>query len=91
MNTLKKEFLWQFVQLMLSVFLIFFLSVGIGKETAELIRYMNNPEAIKPAKVWIIFWILGPICLGFWCFLWIWFKKSEKKCLDLFITLTKKD
>lgn len=91
MTDIKKEFAWQFIQLMGSVFLIFFLTVGIGKETAEALRYMNDPETVKSTISWIIFWVFGPICLALWCFLWIWFKKSEKKCLDLLITLTKKD
>lgn len=85
------EFFSQFIQLMGSVFLIFFLTVGIGNETAEALKYMNNPETIKTTKTWAIFWISGPILLALWCLLWIWFKKSEKQCLDLFMTLTKKD
>jgi ABC-type polysaccharide/polyol phosphate export permease len=80
----SKQFAWHFIQLMFAVFLLFFLTVGLGKATADLVVYMNDAKVSKPVSEWVVFWVSAPLATAFWCLLWIWFKKSEKQCIELF-------
>ena len=84
MKKQKRVFALHFVQLMFSVFVLFFLSVGLGKESADLITYMNNSTTTKKTVEWVWFLIGAPIATAVWCVFWLWFKSSEKKCIDWF-------
>ncbi len=68
---------------MASAFLLFFLTVGLAKPAAELFVYMNDKNVTKPIAEWVIFSITAPIATAAWCLLWVWFKKSEKHCIEL--------
>ncbi len=79
-----KTFFLYFLQLMISAFLLFFLTVGLAKPAAaELLVYMNDKNVTKPIAEWVIFYITAPIATAVWCLLWVWFKKSEKYCIEL--------
>ena len=80
----SKLFTWHFIQMMFAVFLLFFLTVGLGKASADLVVYMNNAKVSKPISEWVVFGLGAPLATAFWCLLWIWFKKSEKHCIELF-------
>lgn len=82
MNKQKRVFALNFAQLMFSVFVLFFLSVGLGKASADLITYMNNPAIEKKTVEWVWFFIGAPIATAVWSIFWLWFKKSEKNCID---------
>ena len=84
MSTDSKHFAWHFLQLMLAVFLLFFLTVGLGKASGELVLYMNNAKIQKSVSEWLIFGIGAPVATATWCVVWIWFKKSEKHGIELF-------
>lgn len=78
----SKQFAWHFIQLMFAVFLLFFLTVGLGKASADLMVYMNDAKVSKTILEWVVFGIGAPLATAFWCLLWIWFKKSEKHCTE---------
>ena len=80
----SKRFAWHFAQLMFAVFLLFFLTIGLGKASADLVVYMNNSKVSKSISEWVFFGIGAPIATAAWCLLWIWFKNSEKHCIELF-------
>ena len=69
---------------MVSVFLLFFFSVALGKHAADVILYMNDSEKLRTWKEWAVFMIGTPIFTGVWCATWVWFKVNEKKCVDHF-------
>lgn len=79
----KKEFLSNFGIFMFMTFLLFFLTVGLGKASADLVVYMNNDKTHKTTGQWLMFSIGAFIATAIWCALLITFKKVEKKCLDL--------
>jgi uncharacterized BrkB/YihY/UPF0761 family membrane protein len=83
MSKTSKTFMWHFSLLMLTVFTLFFLTVGMGKASAELIIYMNDNSISKPAWQWAVFLIGAPISTAVWCIFWLLFKKSEKHCIEL--------
>lgn len=68
---------------MFTVFLLFFLTVGLGKAASDLLIYMNDAKVSKPISEWVIFGVSAPLATAIWCLLWIWFKKSEKHCIEL--------
>lgn len=78
-----KLFAWYFLQLMFYVFVLFFLTVGLGKASADLIVYMNDAKTQKPIIEWAVFVVGTPIATAFWCILWLLFKKAEKHCIEL--------
>jgi len=84
MSIESKRFAWHFLQLMFAVFILFFLTVGLGKASAELVVYMNDAKVEKTITEWLIFGIGTPIATAVWCVVWIWFKKSEKHCIEFF-------
>ncbi len=79
----KKLFAWYFLQLMFYVFVLFFLTVGLGKASADLIVYMNDAKIQKTIIEWAVFVVGAPIATAFWCILWLLFKKTEKHCIEL--------
>lgn len=81
----SKSFLFNFLILIFTSFILFFLGVGLGKSCADLISYMNDGRTAKPAHEWIIFGIGAPIATAIWCFIYLIFKTAEKKCVDLLI------
>lgn len=85
------SFSWYFTQLIFLTFLLFFLTTAMGKATADVVLYMNNPEKQKTVKEWVIFFIGAPVFTAIWCLLWILFKNAEKKCLELFHKKVKSD
>ena len=78
-----KLFAWHFIQLMFTVFVLFFLTVGLGKSAADLVVYMNDAKSQKTAGEWLVFAIGAPIATAVWCILWLWFKTAEKHCIEL--------
>jgi hypothetical protein len=79
----NKNFAWHFFQLMFAVFVLFFLTIGLGKASADLVVYMNDPKTQKSTAEWAIFAIGAPVATAIWCILWLWFKKAEKHCIEL--------
>lgn len=83
MSNTSKSFAWYFSQLMCAVFILFFLTVGMGTASADVLIYMNDNSISKPLWQWAVFLVGAPISTAVWCLLWIWFKKSEKLCIEL--------
>ena len=75
----SKRFAWYFIQLMFTVFILFFLTVELGKASADLLIYMNDAKASKSISRWVLFGVGAPLATAIWCTFWIWFKISEKK------------
>lgn len=82
---LASGFLFNFLILAFMSFILFFLSVGLGKSCADLISYMNDGKTEKSTYEWIIFGIGAPIATAIWCYIYLIFKMSEKKCVDLLL------
>lgn len=61
---------------------MFFFAVVLGEPTAEIILKMNDKNVTKTVVEQAVFWIGAVISTGVWCLLWVWFKKSEKVCVD---------
>lgn len=78
-----KNFAWHFAQLIFTTFLLFFLTVGLGKASADLVIYINDAKTHKSVGQWVIFAIGAPTATAIWCIIWLWFKKSEKHCIEL--------
>ena len=79
----SKRFAGYFIQLVFAVFLLFFVTVGLGKASADLLVYMNDAKVSKSISEWVVFGVGAPLATAIWCLLWIWFKKSEKNCIEL--------
>lgn len=74
--------IWYFLQMMFFAFLLFFLTVGMGKEAGELIVYMNDSRVQKSPREWAVFIPLAIVATALWCVFWLLFKHAEKKCLE---------
>lgn len=72
-----------FIQMMFTVFILFFLTVELGKVSADLLTYMNDTKISKPISRWVLFAVGAPLATAIWCMFWIWFKISEKKCIEM--------
>jgi hypothetical protein len=74
--------LWCFVQLMFAAFCLYFLAVGLAEPTGELLRYFNDRNNDIPATGWAVF--VPGVVIGavLWSALWVWFKASEKCCIE---------
>jgi uncharacterized membrane protein len=81
-TNMNKKPIVSFIQLMCAAFILFVLSVGMGKETAELIILTNDRSVEKSTIEWLMFSITALIATGFWCFIWVCFKSSEKECIE---------
>lgn len=79
----RKRFMGHFAMLMFTAFVLFFITVGIGKVSADFLIYMNDQKSQKSTVEWMIFAIGAPIATAVWCIIWLWFKKSEKQCIEL--------
>ncbi|WP_073267027.1 hypothetical protein [Phytopseudomonas punonensis] len=77
MSNTSKDFIWHFSLLMLSVFTLFFLTVGMGKASADLIIYMNDKSISKPAWQWVVFIIGAPIATAAWCLFWLFLRNQK--------------
>lgn len=84
MTDANKQFAWQFVQLCTSAFILFVLSAMLGTSFVGLVRHMNDSATTKSLAEWLAFWIGAPLTTALWATVWIWFKKSEKRCLELY-------
>lgn len=82
---LTSGFLFNFLILAFMSFILFFLSIGLGKPCADLISYMNDGKTAKPTHEWIIFGIGAPIATAIWCCIYLILKTYEKKCVDLLL------
>ena len=80
----SKRFAWHFIQLMFAAFLLFFLTAMMGKASVDLVVYMNDPKVSKQISEWVVFGVGAPLATALWGLLWIWFKISEKYCIELF-------
>lgn len=74
---------------MASVFTMFFFAVVLGEPTAEIILKMNDKNVGKTAVEQAVFWVGALTFTGIWCLLWLWFKKSEKVCVDYWLSQKK--
>lgn len=77
-----QKLLWPFFQLMLSGAGLFVLSVGLAQPFAGMVVHMNAPD-FKPLSEWGVFSGLSLLCGALWCACWVWFKRSEKRCVEL--------
>ena len=73
-----------FLSLMLSTLFMYFLALGMSVPTANLVVYMNDAHKAKSLIEWVAFVFIGVISSAVWCALWVWFKRSEKVCVDHF-------
>lgn len=63
---------------------MYFLTLGLSIPTAKLVVYMNDAHKAKSLVEWAAFLIIALISSAAWCALWVWFKRSEKVCVDHF-------
>ena len=90
MSINKKGYWFNFLQLVFAVFLIFFCAVTLGEPAAEIVLKMNDRSIYKTYFEQVVFWVSAIIITGIWCMIWIWFKKSEKVCVDYWHSKSRK-
>ena len=78
-----KKFVSYFGVLMFMTFLLFFVTVGLGKASAHLIVYMNDSKIHKNLWEWFAFAVGAPIATAIWCIIWLFFKMAEKRCIEI--------
>lgn len=86
----KRDFWIKFLQLTASVFIMFFFAVTLGESTAGIILKMNDKAFDKTILDHAVFWTGAFVSTGIWGLLWLWFKKSEKVCVDTTGTVEQK-
>ena len=53
---------------MFAVFLLFFLTVGLGKASVDIVVYMNDAKVSKPISEWVVFGVGAPLATAFCVF-----------------------
>lgn len=81
---MPKRVVFAFLSLMASAFLIYFFALGMSEPTATIVKYMNDAHKSKTCGEWAVFIVGALLFTGIWCGLWVWFKRSEKICVDHF-------
>ncbi len=83
MKYLTCKFMGAFLGLMASMFLMYFIAVGLSGPAKLILEYMNNKNTIKPLYEWFVFWPMAALATGLWAGIWLCFKTSEKICMDV--------
>lgn len=85
MDLSKKSYMSNFFQLMGAIFLMFFIAAILGKPTVDLVVKMNDKNLETTIVEQIFFWGGACIFTGTWALIWVWFKKSEKVCVEYWL------
>ena len=81
-KTLKrKTFLSNLLQLAFVLFIMFFLTTGLYEISKDIILEMNTQKNHSTWE-WVQFIFFATLFSIVWATLWLWFKKTEKICLD---------
>lgn len=82
MDGSRKRFLISFLSLMASLFLMFIAAVILGEPAASFVVSYNDPSVVKSVLDHTWFWLGVFVCTFYYAMLWVWFKKSEKACVE---------
>lgn len=74
--------LFDFLLLGFLIFAMFTLGVFSSNAVIDILTYMNNPQELKTNSDWLVFGISSIIATYFWTALWLWFKTTEKRCIE---------
>lgn len=72
-----------FVSLMLAAGLLFFMAAALTEPFKKIVLVMNDGHVGKTPKDWALFVLLSAWVGSMWAGLWLWFKGSEKKFLEV--------
>lgn len=77
---------FQLFSLALSLFVLFFLSVGLNKPLSDFVEIMNKGQ--HTVSEWQMF-ASGALAFSFiYAVLWTWFKYAEKRSVEAYMSLT---
>lgn len=86
----KTKFPWSLVayfsMLAFSAGIMFFLAAGLTEPFQELVKIFNDAKIEKPAGVWVLFFFWSVLYGSVWIAVYLWFKGSEKKFLDIWFS-----
>ena len=71
-----------FIQLVAASSTLFLIAASLSTPVHKLIERLNDPAEQAPTHVYVIFWVIAPICAAVRCLVWVWFKKVEKECVE---------
>ncbi|MEO8120232.1 MAG: hypothetical protein ABI606_13065 [Rhodoferax sp.] len=77
---------YYFGTLTFSAGIMFFLAVGLTSPFQDAVRIFNDTKIEKSAADWLQFIFLSVVCGSIWSGAYLWFKGSEKKFLDIWIS-----
>lgn len=66
-----------------------FFAVTLGEPTAKIVMEMKDKDIDPTVFEQAVFWAGSFIFTVVWCLTWVWFKKSEKVCVDYWLSQQK--
>lgn len=78
----KKRFTMNFLALMASMFVLFFMAVGLAEPAGQMLKYMNDATKAHPPVEWAVFIPWAILGTAMWCALWLAARRAEKICID---------
>lgn len=86
----KRRFTTNFLVLTGSMFVLYFLAVGLAEPAGQMLRYMNDATKTHPPVEWAVLIPSAIFGAVMWCGLWIAAKRAEKICVDELNTKQRK-
>lgn len=71
-----------FIQLMLSASFLFIASAILAQPLIDVVEFMNTNNVKRAYSEWVMFVIFLTVSAFVWSGAWLWFKYSEKRCMD---------
>jgi len=78
----KKRFTKNFLVLMGSMFVLFFMAAGLADPAGQMLKYMNDATNAHPPVEWAVFIPWAIVGTAMWCAFWLAAKRAEKICVD---------